>query len=442
MIIKGKSRPAAGTLARYIVQKKENERVSVQEVRGTLSQDVKGALREMEVISEGTSCKSFLYHASINPQEHEHLSPEQWVRAADILEKELKLEGHQRVLVEHVKDGRAHYHCVWNRIDQDTLKAVHMSGSYAAHERAARQMEREFGLERVQGVHAERDQGDVSARGPKAWEMERGKRTGVDPRKFGEEIKELWNQAENGEAFAVALEARGYVLAEGDRRNFVVIDGQGDPHSLARRAGVRAADVRAKMAGFDREGLPTVDQAHGLQQELAAKVAAQRQQDETEARRREDRGREQSAAHMGATLYDRPDMVSMNRDAMRDFEERNRLKQIEQERAAQLVRQQQEEEKKRQTLALKQKKQEREKKTVQEREEQSKRQKEQEKQRPQEARRDQAQEKREERRARTEQTEAKQRQAQKNAMRELFERRFGKGHNAKDREDWERERER
>lgn len=57
-------------------------------------------------------------------------------------------------------------------------------------------------------------------------------------------------------------------------------------------------------------------------------------------------------------------------------------------------------------------------------------------------RKDHGQQKQEERTARTEQTEAQRREHQKNIMKELFERRFGKGHNENSRENWERERER
>lgn len=267
MIVKGKSRPVAGTLSRYVVQKRNNDLVSVREVRGTISQNVEDALQEMEAVASGTKCKSFLYHASINPQDHEHLTPKQWERAVEILEKELKLEGHQRVLVEHVKDGRAHYHCIWNRINPDTLKAVHMSGSFAAHERASRQMEREFGLERVQGVHVERDQGEVPRRGPKSWEMERGKRTGLDPRKITAEVSALWNESKDGKAFVAALEDHGYLLAHGDKRDFILIDQAGNHHNMTRRTGARAIDVREKLADIERTSLPTVEQAKATQKE-------------------------------------------------------------------------------------------------------------------------------------------------------------------------------
>lgn len=57
-------------------------------------------------------------------------------------------------------------------------------------------------------------------------------------------------------------------------------------------------------------------------------------------------------------------------------------------------------------------------------------------------RKDHGQQKREDRTARTEQTENMKRHALKEAMRERFERTFGKGHNEQDREGFERERER
>ena len=264
-------------------------RILAIEVQGTVSQDVQSALQEMESISSGTKCKSFLYHASINPQEHEHLTPEQWQRAVEILEKELNFEGHQRVLVKHIKDGRAHYHCIWNRINPDTLKAVHMSGSFAAHERASRQMEREFGLERIQGVHVERDQGKIPRRGPKSREMERGKRSGFDPRQITAEVSALWNDSKNGAEFKAALEERGYLLARGDKRDFLLVDLAGDHHNLTRRTGARAVDVRAKLADIERESLQTVDQAKAIQKERFEQRGAAMPERERDSQAEEER---------------------------------------------------------------------------------------------------------------------------------------------------------
>ncbi len=252
-------------------------------------------MREMEALASGSQCKNYLYHASINPPANENLSPDQWAQAVELLEKNLGLEGHQRIIVEHVKEGRAHQHIIWNRVDPDTMTAVRMSHNYRAHELTARELEREFGLDRVQGAHVERD-GPRPERQPKQWEVDRGRRTGIDPRHVKAEVSALWNDARDGEDFKALLESRGYILAQGDRRDFVIIDRNGDPHSVSRRASVKAAEVREILSKIDRDRLPTVEEAREMQEKARD-------------------------GHMAAILYDRADMASQQRDAVRDIKE-------------------------------------------------------------------------------------------------------------------------
>ena len=49
------------------------------------------------------------------------MTPEQWQRAVDVLDKELGLEGQPRAVVMHEKRGREHIHVVWARTDIDTM---------------------------------------------------------------------------------------------------------------------------------------------------------------------------------------------------------------------------------------------------------------------------------------------------------------------------------
>ena len=69
------------------------------------------------------------------------------------------------------------------------------------------------------------------------------------------------------------------MLARGDRRDFVVIDRAGDDHSLARRLGVKVAEVRARMADLDPASLPSVNEAKAQQRERQV----ERQQDRAAA---------------------------------------------------------------------------------------------------------------------------------------------------------------
>lgn len=163
---------------------------------------------------------------------HERLTPEQWREAIDTLEKNLGLEDHQRVVVEHVKEGRQHYHVIWNRVDVDTMRVRDMGGNFYTHERTARQLEEKFGLERTPRARGEREGERVSKR-TDLWEYDRGHESGQSPREIKAELTTLWQAAGNGRVFVEALERHGYILAKGDRRDFCVIDRAGDEHMHA-----------------------------------------------------------------------------------------------------------------------------------------------------------------------------------------------------------------
>ena len=85
------------------------------------------------------------------------MTPAQWARAVEVLEKELGLEGQPRAVVLHEKHGREHIHVVWARTDLDTMTMRSDSMNFAAHERASQALELEFGHEAVPGKHAKRD---------------------------------------------------------------------------------------------------------------------------------------------------------------------------------------------------------------------------------------------------------------------------------------------
>ena len=272
MIISGGSRSNWRYFAKHLMKTEENERVHVAEIRGLVAENVLDAFREMDAIAMGTRVTNFFYHADINPREGEELTAEQWEAAADTLEKNLGLAGQPRFVVEHEKEGRTHRHVVWLRVDLDTLKAIPDSWDYTQHQKTSRTLEETFGLEPVNGVLG--PDGKRVKRRPKNQEVMRGDRSGIDPNDVTRQVTALWRQADTGQAFAAALEERGYVLAKGDKRDFVIIDQAGHDHSLARRVeGAKAADVRARMADVDRDTLPSVADARAMVRRGLAKEA-------------------------------------------------------------------------------------------------------------------------------------------------------------------------
>ena len=159
MIIKGKSRSGPAALAAHLGNAEKNERVSLLETRGTIAQDLRGALVEMDAYAAGTRCEKPLYHAAMSPEPPHRLTPEQRMEAIDALEAKLGLTGHSRVVVMHEKLGREHIHVVWSRIDLQQMKSVSDRHNYRKHEEVSRDLERRFGHERVQGAHHEREGG-------------------------------------------------------------------------------------------------------------------------------------------------------------------------------------------------------------------------------------------------------------------------------------------
>lgn len=283
MIIKGTSRAGPLALAAHLGNAEKNERVSLLETRGTVADDLRGALVEMDAYALGTNCKKSLYHAALSPEPPHRLTPEQRTEAIEALEKKLGLDGHARAVVMHEKYGREHIHIVWSRIDLDRMRSVSDSHNYRKHEEVARDLERRFGHERVQGAHAEREGVKRPDRTPSRAELRQEERTGIKGNDVKAEVTMLFRASDNAEAFKTALEDKGYVLARGDRRDFVVMDRAGGIHSLTRRIdGVKAAKLREFMSGLGQDSVRSAEEARTELQERSG-----REQDAADTERKE-----------------------------------------------------------------------------------------------------------------------------------------------------------
>ncbi|MBS0167058.1 MAG: relaxase/mobilization nuclease domain-containing protein [Nitrospira sp.] len=259
MIVKGGSRRAGGFFAKHLMNAEDNERVEVKEMRGFVSEDVKGAFQEIDIIAAGTRVQNPFYHASINPRADEHLTQEEWNTAVDTLEKNLGLEGHARFQIEHVKEGREHRHIIWNRLDEN-LKLTSDSFTYQAHDKTRRELEQLFEHERTPDTPqpSQRKSHEFAE-----WEQFRGSQTGITPQDVKGEITALYHASDSGAAFQSALEESGYVLCRGDKRDTLcVIDSAGTSHALVRRIdGIKTAQLRELMADIDPQALPSVKEA-------------------------------------------------------------------------------------------------------------------------------------------------------------------------------------
>ena len=274
MIINGNSRGNAKFMSQHLAKTEDNEKVTLTEVRGLMAETIPDAFRQMSIAAMGSRCKNWFYHANINPDQSTPLTPEQWQQAIDKLEQNLGLDGQPRFVVEHEKSGRTHRHVVWLRIDPDTMTARSDSNNYRVHEQTSRELEKLFNHQMVMGAHDRDKDSKRPKRRDKAWESFRGKQTGIDPQKMKQTVTKLYQRADSGKAFAAALKANGFILAKGERRDYVIVDGKGYVHSLARRIdGAKAADITARLA--DLTNVPTIDQAKQSQRQAQGSAFAQ-----------------------------------------------------------------------------------------------------------------------------------------------------------------------
>ena len=242
------------------------------------------AFRDWQTLAEGTEQgRDGLYHAQISPAPKyaATMTKEEWIRAADILEEKLGLQGQDRAIVWQAgTDGRPHLHVVWCRTNIDEMKLISDSYNYVAHERASALMEKEFGQEFVPGKHVKRDrerQPEFPQERMSQDEAQQAARLGVTKEERIAQLAEIRKSCDDGLAFKNALEDAGYVLAKGDRRGFVLVDQQGEIFSLSKHLPhLKRKEYNAFMASVDPAALPSVDEAKAFQEarEQARQAAA------------------------------------------------------------------------------------------------------------------------------------------------------------------------
>lgn len=267
MILKGNQRAGGDDLASHLMNLYDNDSMELAQVRGTLAQDLHGALAEFEAHAAGTRCRQALYSLSVNPSQP--ITRVQYFAAIDIIEARLGLPGQPRAVVFHVKEGREHCHVVWSRIDTVKMRAVQLSHDHQKLRALAQELGWQFGHELPDGLAKNRTAArfNTASSMPAATmksavstaERAQADRSGLSARDRRAAITAAFRQSDSAEAFINALWAAGYRLAQGDQRGFVVLDREGQVHSLARQIdGARTKDVTAKLAPLSPADLPGV----------------------------------------------------------------------------------------------------------------------------------------------------------------------------------------
>ncbi|WP_241559125.1 relaxase/mobilization nuclease domain-containing protein [Chitinophaga barathri] len=213
-------------MATYLLNKADNDNVRLFQIRGTSQpNDLRLSLLEMSLTSELTKSDKGLYHAQICPAygEDKRMTEADWLRAVEIWEEETGFTGQKRALVFHEKNGRIHLHCVWECYDHERGIMKSDSFSRLAQDRARQRMEREFDHQRT------------SIRNPNRPIMK-------------EYLTEIWQQTASADDFMRTIAGKGYVIASGTRRPFMVVDKTGQSFDLVRYLdGIITKEVRERF---------------------------------------------------------------------------------------------------------------------------------------------------------------------------------------------------
>lgn len=261
MIVEGKAVGSPSWLA-YHLTKTENEQVKILEITGTASNDnLRHALDDMHALGALTKTQNgkVLYHANLDPKKNEKLTPEQYLKAADIVMEKLGFQGQPRAVVMHVKGGRQHAHLVVQLTDIEKGRLLPTWQNYKKHQEAAKQIERELELEKIKR--------EKTGRSYNKKEAEQAKKSGLSVDELRELIKEAFEQSRSAVEFQKILKQKGLILAK-DKR-LIVIDRNTKHWSLTRqlKAVAKAKEVKEKVASIEKF-LPSLEHGKGLARRL------------------------------------------------------------------------------------------------------------------------------------------------------------------------------
>lgn len=148
MIIKSHIRGGYRAAAQYLKEVGKNEKIRLVEISDLDAITLEEAFHNMWVTACNSKVQKPLHHISINPNKGERLTDKQVRKIVERAEQKYgyKPNAHQRVIVEHVLNGRQHFHVIWCRVSLTTSKAVWPGHHWKKSKQVCREMEKELGL--------------------------------------------------------------------------------------------------------------------------------------------------------------------------------------------------------------------------------------------------------------------------------------------------------
>ena len=164
------------------------------------------------------------------------------------------------------------------------MKAVQLSHDRQKLRAVAQEYARDHNLTLPPGMRNNRgkDRFPDHAKTENLGEKQQEERTGTSKKQRMEEITKAWRESPTTPApSSRRSKTTATTLARGDQRAYVVVDLYGEIHSLSRQLdGVKSKDLKARLAGYDLDKLPTAVAAQDRAREKRQALLLQKQQRE------------------------------------------------------------------------------------------------------------------------------------------------------------------
>lgn len=297
MILHGNARRSEG-LAFHLLRDDENDHVHVLAIEGFASADIYEAFDEARAIASGTRCEKHLFSLSLSPPCGAEMSEAKFIEAASKAEDHLGLSGQPRVIVLHEKGDHRdrHAHVVWSRIDALEMKAIPMPFNKLRMREISRELFVQHGQKLPRGLVNREERNPLNFTFD---QYQHAKRIGKDARRIKSDLIDAWGQSDSTASLKAALQEKGFQLARGDRRGFVVLDSEGEVYSLPKWVGIKTKAVGER---FGEEH--TLRNVNDTRAEIARAMAGKMDEHKAELHRRNDE-RKQARTLQRQTLVDR-----------------------------------------------------------------------------------------------------------------------------------------
>lgn len=229
MIAVSSSGQSFGKLAEYLVKPRDGiDRVDWISARNLPTLDPLLAARFMQATAAANPrVIEPMYHVAVSFHPDDVVTQQTMERVADRLLAELKLQGHQVVIVAHKDRAHAHMHLMVNRVHPDTGRAWSRWQDWVTTQRVLRHEERALGLREVRGrLHQLPGQEPPDRARVTSGEHRQAERSGVEPliervRPHADELRgaKSWSELHTrlGEhGLGIERKGQGLVITDGD----------------------------------------------------------------------------------------------------------------------------------------------------------------------------------------------------------------------------------